>query len=411
MGAIYGGAHLTIAAASASDDREGFLLATKARKHYESSEVDLFPFSHRSQVLARRVHDARTLKYVDPLTLRGWTFQERLLPRRLMTYCQGALTFECIKASCCECGSGLRPDPFLRGNGEESEHSLRYNQFDETRREVLRDLVARARFDAQAAYDDWYFQIVRPFTCRKLSRATDILPAISAVAEKFQAVLGDDYLAGLWKADLKRGLLWRKQYSSIAHPIAEYRAPSWSWASVEGPVEYAFIATNRHFTYHLKVHDAQCTRASPEIAFGEISEGWLLVSGQVCTVRLDIEPSEDGISESMKLFSDDKRHFAADSNVFETGLMEQVLPGSTSETTIVRAPRGQRQNRVSAPVTLLLVAQGKYTPLYKYTSWYVLVLARVAAGQEVYRRIGNIYSSLGNSLMDLEAEEKMIKII
>jgi hypothetical protein len=404
MGAIYGGAHLTIAAASAPDNREGFLVVTEARKHYESSEVDLFPFSQHSQVLARRVHDARTLKHVDPLTLRWWTFQERLLPRRLMTYTQGALSFECITASCCECGSGLRPDPFLRVNVKELEQPMHHNSFDETRREGLRDLVARAHFDSEKAYDDWYFQIVKPFTHRKLSQATDTLPAISAVAEKFQAVLGDHYLAGLWNADLKRGLLWRCRHS-ITHPTAEYRAPSWSWASAEGPIDYGFITNNYNYTYHLKVHDVQCTRASPEIAFGEISEGWLLVSGQVWTVRLDIWPSEDGRSSR---FSDDAGHFAVDGNTFETGIMEQVLPGSTSERTVVRAPRGQRQNRVSAPVTLLLGAQAEFED---YTRKYVLVLARVAAGQEVYRRIGCMFNFLGNSIINLEVEEKMIKII
>jgi hypothetical protein len=408
MGAIYGGAHLTIAAASASDDREGFLVATEARKQYESSEVDLFPFSQRSQVLARRVHDVRTLKHVDPLTTRGWTFQERLLPRRLMTYTQGALTFECITASCCECGSGLRPDPFLRGNVKELEQSMHQNSFDETRREVLRDLLARAHCDLETAYNDWYLQIVKPFTYRKLSQAPDILPAISAVAEKFQAVLGDHYLAGLWNADLKRGLLWRCRHPGVAHPTAEYRAPSWSWASVEVPVDFGFITHNCDYTYHLKVHHVQCTRASPEIAFGEISEGWLLVSGRVWTVRLDIWPSEDGNSKNSPRFSDNAGRFAVDRNAFETGIMEQALPGSTGERTVVRAPRGQRQTRVSAPVTFLLGAQAKFKD---YTRKYVLVLARVAAGQEVYRRVGCMFNHLGSSVMNLEAEEKMIKII
>jgi hypothetical protein len=246
---------------------------------------------------------------------------------------------------------------------------------------------------------------------RKLSRATDILPSISAIAEKFQAVLGDDYLAGLWKTDLKRGLLWRRRIFSnlIAHPTAEYRAPSWSWASVEGPIDHGFMV-NDYVTYHLKVHEVQCTRASPEIAFGEISEGWLLVSGQVWTMRLDIEPSasEDKISGSRALFSDDKGGFSIDTHVFETGIMEQVLPGSTSETTIVRAPRGQKQNCVSAPVTLLFCADGNFQG---YVKVYVLVLARVTAGQEVYRRIGSIYDSFEEIMVSRETEEKMIKII
>jgi hypothetical protein len=418
MGAIYGGAHLTIAVASAADDNEGFLSVTDGRKQYKSHELDLFPFAQRSRVLARRVHDVRTLKQVDPLNLRGWTFQERLLPRRLLTYSQFAVTFECSTGSHCECGSGLRPDPFLRIRSK-FEESLHSNRFGETRREVLRDIVSRSNADTQT-YDDWYFQIVIPFMNRNLSRPTDILPAISALAEKFQTVLADNYLAGLWEADIKRGLFWRV-HRSVANPTAEYRAPSWSWASVEGTIEYFFLAGARVINrspddiedvYCLKVHGVQCTKLSSAIAFGEVSAGNLLVSGQAWPAQLEIEPSAYGFSWS---FSDGKKNIS-DANAivhFDTRLAQEFLLGSTREVTVVRAPRAQKATPVSAPVLILLCAEtySKGSPR-QLLMRFALVLARVTTDEDVYRRIGIMSVIIGlNGFLDQESEEKMVEII
>lgn len=47
---------------------------------------------------------------------------------------------------------------------------------------------------------------------------------------------GDKYLAGLWRGDILRGLMWhcRGRYAVEKGWLpAEYRAPSWSWASIE----------------------------------------------------------------------------------------------------------------------------------------------------------------------------------
>jgi hypothetical protein len=47
-----------------------------------------------------------------------------------------------------------------------------------------------------------------------------------------QVVLEDEYCAGLWKKDLIRGLLWN--HGRHHGPIG----PSWSWASVEGELDF-----------------------------------------------------------------------------------------------------------------------------------------------------------------------------
>jgi len=53
----------------------------------------------------------------------------------------------------------------------------------------------------------------------------------------------DKYVAGLWKGDLCRGLLWRVPSQNEGAEIADdkpkpYVAPTWSWTSRNGPVEF-----------------------------------------------------------------------------------------------------------------------------------------------------------------------------
>ena len=47
---------------------------------------------------------------------------------------------------------------------------------------------------------------------------------------------GDVYLAGIWRDDLSRGLLWTPHNSSHASRHSQYVAPTWSWASIKGQV-------------------------------------------------------------------------------------------------------------------------------------------------------------------------------
>lgn len=62
--------------------------------------------------------------------------------------------------------------------------------------------------------------------------------------------LNDDYVTGLWKKDLLRGLLWHAPgfIDDSLHLIEpqKYRAPTWSWASVDGAVIYSELGGDYH---------------------------------------------------------------------------------------------------------------------------------------------------------------------
>lgn len=71
----------------------------------------------------------------------------------------------------------------------------------------------------------WREDILIPYLQRKLTNTSDNLVALSAVTSRFQSTYKGTYLAGIWKEDLIRELLWCLARGNRA--VSHY-APSWS---------------------------------------------------------------------------------------------------------------------------------------------------------------------------------------
>ncbi|KAK3291677.1 uncharacterized protein B0H64DRAFT_377849 [Chaetomium fimeti] len=97
--------------------------------------------------------------------------------------------------------------------------------------------------------DDWereWEQIVEECSSRALSFSGDKLPALSAVASTFSAWCLGSYVAGVRVPWLVRLLLWRSPAQDQAVRMKDI-APSWSWESLSGSV--AFV-TQDFTLYH-----------------------------------------------------------------------------------------------------------------------------------------------------------------
>lgn len=87
--------------------------------------------------------------------------------------------------------------------------------------------------------DVWH-ELVWNYARRDLTLEKDKLPAISGLAKRLsiRSAREEKYIAGLWWSHLLCDLLW---YNHLAFPAdpnlstrpASYRAPSWSWASLD----------------------------------------------------------------------------------------------------------------------------------------------------------------------------------
>jgi hypothetical protein len=108
-------------------------------------------------------------------------------------------------------------------------------------------------YDGDATYEERSYlfttwgKMVEEYGLRGLTKEEDKLAAISGLAHEIGTRTGGTYYAGLWKEDFVRGLLWGS-YPPVRNGNSRsglqqkwrrpqtYVAPSWSWASVIGPV-------------------------------------------------------------------------------------------------------------------------------------------------------------------------------
>ena len=122
-------------------------------------------------------------------------------------------------------------------------------------------------------------RIITDYTARYLTHENDKLPALSGIAKKIQSHSSDQYLSGLWKNDILQQLCW-KISTIILKPIdfqkpKDYRAPSWSWASIDGNIDFSPVRPP------FKAAFVECT-VHPLFAndlFGRVKSGTLVLEG------------------------------------------------------------------------------------------------------------------------------------
>ncbi|KAJ4298662.1 hypothetical protein N0V88_003693 [Collariella sp. IMI 366227] len=100
------------------------------------------------------------------------------------------------------------------------------------------DRDAATELEQKVNWIDWH-RMIENYTARSITKHTDRLPALSGLAQAVVRETGGEYIAGLWKSGLLEGLLWcRARSAQVLYHTPEYVAPSWSWASLAGPVQF-----------------------------------------------------------------------------------------------------------------------------------------------------------------------------
>ncbi|KAK1782229.1 hypothetical protein QBC45DRAFT_308149, partial [Copromyces sp. CBS 386.78] len=82
----------------------------------------------------------------------------------------------------------------------------------------------------------WYAQI-RVYSNRDITEKKDRLIASTGIAQRYaqdRECSLDDYLAGIWPQEFPQSLCFLSTRGKPSYRPDEYRAPFWSWASVEG---------------------------------------------------------------------------------------------------------------------------------------------------------------------------------
>lgn len=121
--------------------------------------------------------------------------------------------------------------------------------------------------------------MVEDYSARKLSVRTDKFPGLSGLALEYSYILNDQYVAGLWRKDLLRGLGWRSGFEekkgegirplkgTMKSHSSSY-GPSWSWGKMNSSISYDIV---RHVkgTLEDKVEHGETPR-DPEIVSVDI---------------------------------------------------------------------------------------------------------------------------------------------
>jgi hypothetical protein len=223
MGRVYAESDVCVSTAAAAGATQSCLRERDVRL-IEPAVVNLYSEPH---ILVAFDHPTRGFRDT-PIASRAWCFQERLLPKRILTYGQQGIRWECIESeelNVCETfPSGVEARCSARGPFALPPFSV-------------------ATTPDPKTYQDW-IKLIELYSECQLTRADeDKFAAFSGIAEHMQNVFnGSPYIAGFFAFELPISLLWHVRHSTQptnrpAQDCLLYRAPTWSWAAADAPVK------------------------------------------------------------------------------------------------------------------------------------------------------------------------------
>jgi hypothetical protein len=238
-----------------------------------------------------------------PLWQRAWVVQERALASRILHFGAGQLYWECRTSVAHEDGSQY-PHSSDSPLGPGCSGAL------------------TGRRQLERVWHTWYMLVER-FSGRALTKESDRLPALGGLASKFAQLNGSEYLCGLWKADLIRGLLWARKNDSTyivagrrkaeTYPECRQRRianiekadeigaapggrftgrranpavgiPSWSWAALGRPVKN--LLKSSQLVPACEIQETKVTSTGP-VFLGQVSSAEIRLYGSLVTAAVE----------------------------------------------------------------------------------------------------------------------------
>ncbi|VUC33322.1 unnamed protein product [Clonostachys rosea] len=270
MADIYSQATLVIAVHDAADCAHGFL----EREEVTRSSQEFLTRDESGAVQRKGVRERilglhelpNYLQANTPLSSRGWTLQETLLATRILHFAENEMIWECGERFQCGCAHSLKKG-LLVG------------------RELLQP---RAGFSARER-EVWQ-GLVACYSNRKLTNEQDKLPAMTATSAHLASMWklpASDFLAGLWREDLIRGLLWFPAGRGPHARPSAYCGPTWSWLSITGGVGYPPFSSRPSWKFFPTAEIIDCqTSTTTSNPFGRISRGSVVIKSTLVPVDL-----------------------------------------------------------------------------------------------------------------------------
>ncbi|QDS73996.1 hypothetical protein FKW77_008671 [Venturia effusa] len=215
------------------------------------------------------------------LSSRAWVVQERLFSPRVLHMGADQIFWECSRLPlACEC----RPD------GVSAEIAT-YSGCDFPFSPKVHTNDTSALHEAGRKL---WLGIINHYTSSDLTYPDkDKLVALSGVAQIASMFFKDDYRAGFFRSDLLWDLAWwitakNLESGRSCRPEGAYRAPSWSWASIDGPVMFPQDAEQCLMVSLCSVETTPLNAANP---WGAVSSGTLTLRGLLLQVTSETQNS------------------------------------------------------------------------------------------------------------------------
>ncbi|CZR55653.1 uncharacterized protein PAC_05541 [Phialocephala subalpina] len=231
MGRIYKNATITISAANSSSATYGFLRPQRSPKIAQlstglTSQANGPGKGCPTEIISCKVWYNREPEHdhsAEPLSRRGWAFQEQVLSERILQYGSKGVTWHCLDTD--------RTVPILH-------NFVQYKPRSKASRPAIlrRSAITKGQIEFQL-----WTEMIEDYSHRFLTDQRDRLLAIAGTASELHDRSGDTYLAELWQEDIIKQLGWRQDEGNAVSkgPISGLcSAPSWSWASVDGGVKF-----------------------------------------------------------------------------------------------------------------------------------------------------------------------------
>ncbi|KAM3076281.1 hypothetical protein ACMFMG_006215 [Clarireedia jacksonii] len=239
MGKVYSHAYCTIAAAAAANCHDGLFASHNELPLLSSTQG-------QPRILLKPLYTGwDSVFYRSTLNRRSWTLQERELSPRILYFTKHTMLFECREARTSD-------RDYTPGRSEWTlKSSLSRGSPDKTLRcldKIYNSSIAGANHElAFAKHYDLWRNMVQDYAIRELTHRTDRFPALSGLATEFAYLLDDEYVAGLWRKDLLKGLCWKWHSNKPRKQSTANYGPSWSWAKMNAPITYELVKEDRMF--------------------------------------------------------------------------------------------------------------------------------------------------------------------
>ena len=266
MWLVYQNAICTIAATCSEQPKDGFLhrVGIDYNPPCTIPQADIQGRTREPLFIFTAVNLWYTSVSASNLNRRGWVAQERLLSRRILYFTEEGVFWGC-QAS--ESDIGAR---------RVIEHLRTYQA------------IGPHHHASLMIFGDWLY-FIELYSMSRFTLQTDRLIALSSIAkcvsmERF----GHEYYAGMWGSHLLRCLSWSSNtpsFAKIREPFLAI-APSWSWASVPGGIQYPTRDEGPHSEALTKKIEVQTILAEASNRYGNMNKGALKLRALLCSIFL-----------------------------------------------------------------------------------------------------------------------------